>query len=451
MTPPKAKRPAKAPKPCPRCKPFPRGSATANACPDCHGKRNFTEPKVTLSPLEKEAAALRARVAALTEENERLHGSIRFGRHKELQERAEAAEARVTELERLVRTARVFRNDEQRIRDLEGALRFYADPSTYFAIAFLGDRPCGEFMEDCSPAADEYGFEKNVPGKRARAALAPATPPAATEPPPTPDGLKFSRLSERMIDAIAAPPPEPRCVCGHEKTEHVCDPVTHNSRCWNIDAGKDCSCNSFHPAPTPAPTEGAPEEAAWGPAVRRFKTGQQVKAFVSDAPAAPTEPGEAATEGRLDCCGGRNGNHYPSCDADGRDGDGHSRPTEPATPAPTEGEVARCGVSWCMRSAFHKGDCSREPCTCDFPVRVRAEDKCPAHPVPAPTEPGAQPATEGVSAYYQGKRAGIDQGRAAERAACIEKIELALHARVERWELENLYAAIASRGGGAHE
>jgi len=55
------------------------------------------------------------------------------------------------------------------IERLEEALVFYADPQTYFAIAFIPDRPCGEFeddFEDCS--AVNLG---NKPGKRARAAL----------------------------------------------------------------------------------------------------------------------------------------------------------------------------------------------------------------------------------------------------------------------------------------
>jgi hypothetical protein len=55
---------------------------------------------------------------------------------------------------------------KKRIEQLEAALEFYAQPETYFAIAFVGDPPCGEFLDDFEET--ELG-EK--PGKRARAAL----------------------------------------------------------------------------------------------------------------------------------------------------------------------------------------------------------------------------------------------------------------------------------------
>ena len=52
------------------------------------------------------------------------------------------------------------------IRELTDTVIFYADIETYFAIAFLSDPPCGEFITD---------FEKSdlglKPGKRARRAL----------------------------------------------------------------------------------------------------------------------------------------------------------------------------------------------------------------------------------------------------------------------------------------
>ena len=54
---------------------------------------------------------------------------------------------------------------------LREALSFYADPDTYFAIGFFPDRPCGELMDDFGTAVDEHGFERTVPGKRARALL----------------------------------------------------------------------------------------------------------------------------------------------------------------------------------------------------------------------------------------------------------------------------------------
>ena len=54
------------------------------------------------------------------------------------------------------------------------ALKFYADPDTYFAIAFMGDRPCGEFADDLSEDdwTRECDFDRPMPGKRARKALA---------------------------------------------------------------------------------------------------------------------------------------------------------------------------------------------------------------------------------------------------------------------------------------
>ena len=58
---------------------------------------------------------------------------------------------------------------------LREALEFYADPETYFGVAFMADRPCGDFVEDFEELTGELGhpdggsWEK--PGKRARAAL----------------------------------------------------------------------------------------------------------------------------------------------------------------------------------------------------------------------------------------------------------------------------------------
>jgi cell division septum initiation protein DivIVA len=58
---------------------------------------------------------------------------------------------------------------------LRGALEFYADPETYFGVAFMADRPCGDFVEDFEKLTGDLGhpdggaWEK--PGKRARAAL----------------------------------------------------------------------------------------------------------------------------------------------------------------------------------------------------------------------------------------------------------------------------------------
>lgn len=56
---------------------------------------------------------------------------------------------------------------------LVAALLFYANPESYHAIAFMADRPAGEFADDCSK--DEWvklaGYNRAMPGKRARKVL----------------------------------------------------------------------------------------------------------------------------------------------------------------------------------------------------------------------------------------------------------------------------------------
>ena len=62
------------------------------------------------------------------------------------------------------RIAKLMRDREA----LGEALGFYADPETYFAIVFIPDRPCGEFIDDFS---DDYGHPDltgHRPGKLAR-------------------------------------------------------------------------------------------------------------------------------------------------------------------------------------------------------------------------------------------------------------------------------------------
>lgn len=58
----------------------------------------------------------------------------------------------------------------QKLRVAMKALAFYADPDTYTAVMFLGDRPCGDFIRDISVVEDDFGQTRR-PGKRARAAL----------------------------------------------------------------------------------------------------------------------------------------------------------------------------------------------------------------------------------------------------------------------------------------
>lgn len=64
-------------------------------------------------------------------------------------------------------------------REAVEALAFYADPDTYFAIAFLPDPPCGDFAEDFEELEGEWGHPDGgtwvKPGKRARETLRPIT------------------------------------------------------------------------------------------------------------------------------------------------------------------------------------------------------------------------------------------------------------------------------------
>mgnify|MGYP001614273002 CR=1 FL=1 len=61
------------------------------------------------------------------------------------------------------------------VAELAGALRFYAAPETYFAVAFFADPPCGDFMNDFEELSGDLGHPDGTawvkPGKRARTAL----------------------------------------------------------------------------------------------------------------------------------------------------------------------------------------------------------------------------------------------------------------------------------------
>jgi hypothetical protein len=59
---------------------------------------------------------------------------------------------------------------EAEVERLRGVLEFYADPDTYFAFGFWADPPAGAFMDDFDEGHLEY--DRAMPGKRARAALA---------------------------------------------------------------------------------------------------------------------------------------------------------------------------------------------------------------------------------------------------------------------------------------
>jgi hypothetical protein len=91
-------------------------------------------------------------------------------------DRIEALEAVVVAADNEIKRSHIDADQlRARIEALEAALRFYANPETYHAIAMLGDRPCGEFADDFSEDewTKESGYHRPMPGKIARAALAP--------------------------------------------------------------------------------------------------------------------------------------------------------------------------------------------------------------------------------------------------------------------------------------
>lgn len=75
---------------------------------------------------------------------------------------------------------RTYNEVAEHIMGLEEALEFYANPENYHAITVFGDPPCGGFADDFG--ADEWtedcGYNRPMPGKRARAALSHAGPVA---------------------------------------------------------------------------------------------------------------------------------------------------------------------------------------------------------------------------------------------------------------------------------
>lgn len=61
-------------------------------------------------------------------------------------------------------------NLESQLQKAIEGLEFYADPDTYFAIAFIPDSPCGDFNSDFE-IMDENGIEVDRAGKKARRTL----------------------------------------------------------------------------------------------------------------------------------------------------------------------------------------------------------------------------------------------------------------------------------------
>ena len=69
-----------------------------------------------------------------------------------------------------IRSTSEYVQQQTALQELAEALRFYANPETYFGIGIFPDPPCGNFIDDFEDT-DELGLK---PGKRARAALAKA-------------------------------------------------------------------------------------------------------------------------------------------------------------------------------------------------------------------------------------------------------------------------------------
>ena len=56
--------------------------------------------------------------------------------------------------------------DKKLLKKIMDVLDFYADPETYFAIGYLGDKPCGDFIKDFSET--QIGYK---PGQKSRKIL----------------------------------------------------------------------------------------------------------------------------------------------------------------------------------------------------------------------------------------------------------------------------------------
>jgi len=90
--------------------------------------------------------------------------SKKFPAYKEHIDELQAELERVQqEKERLLDYASQLARERDALRE---GIEFYADPTTYYAIAFLPDPPCGDFIEDFDHT--ELGIK---PGKMARALI----------------------------------------------------------------------------------------------------------------------------------------------------------------------------------------------------------------------------------------------------------------------------------------
>jgi hypothetical protein len=64
--------------------------------------------------------------------------------------------------------------EKERLKPMVEALEFYADPENYHAILIMPDRPGGAFADDFSTDHGHPDYDRPMPGKTARAALAKA-------------------------------------------------------------------------------------------------------------------------------------------------------------------------------------------------------------------------------------------------------------------------------------
>lgn len=90
------------------------------------------------------------------------------GRDYGYQEGYEAGLARGAEL----RGAAIRADERAKMQPLIEALEFYADPATYHALSVWADPPCGDFVNDYSEDHGDDFYDRPMPGKTAREALA---------------------------------------------------------------------------------------------------------------------------------------------------------------------------------------------------------------------------------------------------------------------------------------
>lgn len=133
-----------------------------------------------LTDLERELETWRKRYDALDERENKLSAEhfAALAKNAELRADLEAKTAMTDEYFEVLcnictesaDTQAKLTASEARCEKLLGAVQFYAAPETYFAVGFIADKPCGDFMDDF----DETVFGVK-PGKLARNTLKPST------------------------------------------------------------------------------------------------------------------------------------------------------------------------------------------------------------------------------------------------------------------------------------